>query len=364
MNSVDTIEIQNFRNHKHLHIKFKKGINVIWGENGSGKTAILEAIYTLSMGRSFRTRLHKETLKEGSDSLSIEGTFTNKKQQHKIVLNQLLNGQRKFLIDRYQHISVKELVGKNPIVILSPEEQVITKGYPADRRSYFDKILSIVSMEYLNTLLGYQRILKQRNAAIRTLKQGRTNKDTVLAWNEPLIRTGKKLWKNRIELMEVFIDEVKKAAKKYDATSVELLLHYHPEGKRENFKNRLENSLNSDLNKGWTTTGPHRDNYTFLLNSRPLREFGSQGEHKIALVLIKMAEISMINKIMGSNPVLMLDDLFAKLDFKRADKVLSLLSGRGQTIITTTDIVDFEKHGLDLKSPDNSTYYLERQCKR
>jgi len=333
---------------------------VIWGENGSGKTALLEAIYTLSMGRSFRTRLYKETLKEGCDNLSIKGLFTNKDQKQKIVLNQLLNGQRKFIIDESNHVSVKELVGKNPIVILSPEEQIITKGYPADRRSYIDKIFSIVSGEYLNTLLMYQRILKQRNTAIRNLRYGATRKEAVTAWDEPLISAGKKLWDIRIELMEVFINQIHCATKKYNSNNVDLVLIYKPEGSIETFEIRLEKALNSDLNKGWTTTGPHRDNYTFLFNTRSLREFGSQGEHKIALVLIKMAEISMINIITGSNPVLMLDDLFAKLDFKRADEVLSLLSGRGQTIITTTDIVDFKKHGLDLKSPHNSTYYLER----
>ena len=91
-----------------------------------------------------------------------------------------------------------------------------------------------------------------------------------------------------------------------------------------------------------------------------MREFGSQGEHKLALVLIKMAEITMIKTTTGNTPVLMLDDLFAKLDFKRADDVLTLMSKGGQIIITTTDIIDFEKHGLDMSSPDNSTYYLER----
>lgn len=360
MTRVDTIDIKNFRNHKHIHIDFKKGINVIWGENGSGKTAILEAIYALSMGRSFRTRLHKETLKEGSESLSIKGVFTKNEQKQEIVLNQLLNGQRKFIINNNNQVSAKELVGQNPIVILSPEEQIITKGSPVDRRSYFDKILSIVSSKYLHTLLIYQRSLKQRNTAIQDLKLGRTGRGSITAWNETLLINGKKLWDMRDKLMVAFINELRGATERYNSKNAELKLIYKPEGKAETYKIRLEKSLNSDINKGWTTTGPHRDNYTFLFNGRPLREFGSQGEHKLALVLIKMAEITMIKTTTGNTPVLMLDDLFAKLDFKRADDVLTLMSKGGQIIITTTDIVDFKKHGLDMNSSDNSTYYLER----
>ncbi len=357
---VDTIDIQNFRNHDHIHIEFKKGINVIWGENGSGKTAILEAIYTLSMGRSFRTKLHKETLKEGSEKLSIKGIFIRNEKKQEIVLNQLLDGQRKFIINNNKQISAKELVGQSPIVILSPEEQTITKGSPVDRRSYFDKTLSIVSAEYLNTLLIYQRSLKQRNTAIRDLRLGKNGKDSITAWDETLLLNGKKLWDMRSRLMVTFEKELRGATERYNSKHAELELIYEPEGKAETFEIRLEKSLNSDINKGWTTTGPHRDNYTFLFNHRSLREFGSQGEHKLALVLIKMAEITMIKKTTGYTPVLMLDDLFAKLDFKRADDVLSLMSKGGQTIITTTDIVDFEKHGLDMNSQDNSTYYLER----
>ncbi len=357
---VDTIDIQNFRNHNHIHIDFKKGINVIWGENGSGKTAILEAIYTLSMGRSFRTRLHKETLKEGSENLSIKGIFIKNEQKQEIILNQLLNGQRKFIINNNNQVSAKELVGQNPIVILSPEEQTITKGSPVDRRRYFDKTLSIVSAEYLKILLIYQRSLKQRNTAIRNLRIGKSDRSSITAWDETLLLNGKKLWDLRKELMDTFVNELRVATEKYNSKNIELELVYKPEGNTETFEIRLEKSLNSDINKGWTTTGPHRDNYIFLFNHRPLREFGSQGEHKLALVLIKMAEITMIKKKKGNAPVLMLDDLFAKLDYKRADDVLSLMSKGGQTIITTTDIVDFEKRGLNVKSQDSSTYYLER----
>jgi len=194
---VETIDIHNFRNHDNIHIDFTNRVNVIWGENGSGKTAILEAIYTLSMGRSFRTKIHRETLKDGCEKMSINGIFVDNKQKQSISLNQLSNGQRRFLIDKNKSVIAKELVGQNPIVILSPEEQKISKGPPSDRREYFDKILSIVSKKYLKTLVLYQRIIKQRNTAIRDLKQGKAGINAITAWNDPMIGSGIELWKMR-----------------------------------------------------------------------------------------------------------------------------------------------------------------------
>ncbi len=360
---VETIYIHNFRNHDNIHIDFTNRVNVIWGENGSGKTAILEAIYTLSMGRSFRTKIHREMLKDGCEKMSINGIFVDNKQKQSISLNQLSNGQRRFLIDKNKSVIAKELVGQNPIVILSPEEQKISKGPPSDRREYFDKIFSIVSKKYLKTLVLYQRIIKQRNTAIRDLKQGKAGINAIKAWNDPMIGSGIELWKMRKELITVFKNELSQSLRRYESKNIILNLLYESDETSEIFEKRLEKSLNSDIHKGWTTIGPHRDKYSFLYNKRSLREFGSQGEHKLALILIKTAEMMMINKMTGKTPILMFDDLFAKLDFQRADNVLSLLDRKGQTIITTTDIVDFEKHGLNMSSAGNSICYLERPCK-
>ncbi|MDP6726551.1 MAG: AAA family ATPase [Candidatus Marinimicrobia bacterium] len=324
MPHIETVEIQNYRNHDHVQLAFKKGINVIWGENGSGKTAALEAVYTLSMGRSFRTRNHKETLKENASKSFLRGTFNTNNAVREIKLNHLSTGQRRFFINGTSIKKTMDLIGKTPIVLLSPEEQIITKGSPGDRRDYFNKILSIISREYLKTLLIYQRLIKQRNFALRETRKSHTNHAAIIAWNEPVVSTGKKTLET---------------------------------------KNRLESSLSSDIVKGRTIAGPHRDEYCFTFNGRLLRNFGSQGEHKLALVLIKMAEINTIKTATGKTPILMLDDFFAKLDFQRADGALSLLNGEYQTIITTTDIVDIEKHGIDLKSENNTSLHMERTCK-
>ena len=363
MPHIEAIDIYNFRNHDRAQFVFKRGVNVIWGENGSGKTAVLEAVYTLSMGRSFRTHNHKETLKENTDSLSLKGLFNAGSNTKEIRLNQLSSGQRKFFVNDAVLKKTKDLIGENPIVLLSPEEQRLTKGTPGDRRNYFNKVFSTVSQEYLNMLIVYQRILKQRNSALQEVRRGRTHEKAVEVWNEQTVSVGTKLWKLKTTIIEKFIHEINKINAKYNKEGSDIVLRFVPEGDIETFEERLKKALKLDLVKGWTTVGPHRDDYRFLFNERLLKKYGSQGEHKLALVLIKMAEINIIKTNTGKNPILMLDDFFAKLDFQRADSLLSLLNGDYQTIITTTDIVDFEKHGINLNSKNNATFHLERKCK-
>lgn len=363
MPNIETVYIQNFRNHKHIQIDFKKGINVIWGENGSGKTAILEVVYTLSMGRSFRTRNHKETLKENADHQSLKGVFNSRTDTTEIKINQISSGQRRLFVNNIVLTKVKDLIGETPIVLLSPEEQLLTKGSPGDRRNYFDRIFSTISQEYLNILLAYQKLVKQRNALLQEIRREPAKLKAIEAWNEPLVSAGKKLYKIKNVIIRQFILELEIINNKYSKNDVELTIEFVPDGSAETLEKRLEKSLNLDLAKGWTTTGPHRDDYGFLFNGRMLKKYGSQGEHKLALVLIKMAEIRAIKNKTGKTPILMLDDFFDKLDFQRADEALSLLNGDYQTIITTTDIIDVKKHGINLSSTNNTIFHLKRTCK-
>jgi len=360
---IDVLNIKNFRNHSDTRLGFKKGVNVIWGENGSGKTAVLEAIYSLSMGRSFRTRNHKETLKENEETLSLTGVFFNGAGEKEIQLRQIKSGKRKFFINKRELQKTKDLIGHNPTVLLSPEEQIITNGTPTDIRAFFDKVFSTISPNYLNALIEYQKTLKQRNTAIRNVLKKRAGKKDIEAWNDPVVNSGKKVWKEKKELLSLYCKHLLKLVDKYRDKSVNINIDYEEEGPTDTFEERLKKTLNSDLTRGYTTTGPHRDNYHIFYNEKLLKKYGSQGEHKIALVLMKMAESNTIKHQTGKTPILLLDDVFAKLDFQRADDMLFLLKNGYQTIITTTDIVRIEDHGIDLSSPDNTSFYLERACK-
>lgn len=363
MSCIEKITLQNFRNHTSSTLTFEKSINVILGENGSGKTAILEAVYSLSTGKSFRTRNYLETLNEKQENMLLSGVFSENGNQKTIKLMQTKNGKRKIFINDIELVKRKDLIGEFPIVLLSPEEQSLTKGPETERRKYFDMLFSVLSHNYLNSLLQYQRVLKQRNYAIQNALRNKGSKNEIEAWNKPLVLHGVKLWKTKKEFFAKFSSNLSDVLKKYDENNLFLRVVYIQECDEDLFENRLEKSLNSDLKKGRTLTGPQADKYNFYFNDRMLRNYGSQGEHKLALVLLKMAEIKTITDETQKTPILLLDDLFAKLDLRRTDDVMLLLNGKQQTLITTTDLIDLQKHNNKHSFLSNRTILLEKKCK-
>ncbi|MEE8335449.1 MAG: DNA replication and repair protein RecF [Candidatus Neomarinimicrobiota bacterium] len=352
--SIKKIDMISFRNHNHIELEFGSGINVIWGENGSGKTSILEAIYLLAIGRSFRTRRLLEIISDEKEQMAVTGSFYDGTREQTITFNQTRTGQRKIKINGTPAAGIREIIGKNPVVLLSPEEQNITKGSPGDRRTYFDKLFSMISRQYLNILSDYTRILKQRNALLRQEQKVPAGIEFTV-WNEELSRLGVQLWEKRAEIMSSFQAELGHVSKKY--TSLEIKIETMVSSKmldQRTFMSELKKRENRDKILGWTSIGPHRDEMSFLFNQRPLREFGSQGEHKIALVFIKLAELQLIQKEKKQTPTLLLDDLFAKLDIKRSEAIFDLLSGKAQTLITNTDLLNIEKRGIRLTENDKT----------
>jgi len=337
---------------------FGLGVNVIWGENGSGKTAVLEAIYLLSIGKSFRTSKIHETINYDHETFWVEGAFSSSEKKEKISFSQAKDRRRKLKINN-NDAGLKDLVGKNPAVLLSPEEQTITKGSPGERRRYFDKIFSTVSKDYFKNLSHYTKTLKQRNALLKNIHR----ESSFDIWDEALVEHGTKIWDEKESLNKKFKQCLETVCKMYnqEAINVELETGRSNPGKQQ-FLKELQSALPKDKIICRTSVGPHRDITNFLFNGKSLREFGSQGEHKISLILLKLAEYVFIKEETGKPPTLLLDDLFAKLDFERSDAVFKLLEKNTQTIITNTDLVDIKNHGIDLDDPNNRSFHLKRQC--
>ena len=353
---IHSIQMVSFRNHEKLEMEFSAGINVIWGENGSGKTAVLEAIHLLSVGKSFRTNRTSEIIKHENDIFRVEGVFLSKTKKNSLLFSQGKNRSRKIKING-SDVGLKDLIGKNPVIILSPEEQSITKGNPGNRRNYFDKLYSTTSGSYFENLSGYFRTLKHRNALLKE-KRNRLCFDP---WDETLAEFGTKVWNERKEKNKDFIDCLSTVSASYGDGSIMISLKTEDRGFNKNqMLTMLKGSHQKDLITKQTSVGPHRDKINFLFNDKKLRTFGSQGEHKIALVIIKLAEYAFIKEKTGAAPTLLLDDLFAKLDLKRSDAVFELLKKKTQTIITNTDLFNLKNHGIDLGATENQSFHLER----
>jgi len=337
---------------------------VIWGENGSGKTSLLEAIYILSIGKSFKTHKQSTIIKKGCLDYLIRGDFFSNGVENKVGIQANLNSKKIIKINGKIATKRKDLIGKNNVVILSPEDQVITKGGPRERRLFFDRLFSIVNKDYLNTLQGFNRALKQRNALLNNKRV--FGEEYYLPWEEKLSNYAIKLWELRRKCLCKYLECLNNVTYKYQKNLTLGLSYDRKDHIKKDYKNLLKRTREKDSLSGRTSNGPHRDDIHILWEKDNIRECGSQGEHKIALVLLKLAEIRLIKIETGEHPIVLLDDVFAKLDLKRSKKLVSYLSSINmdnknpvQTIITTTDILDIEKSGLTLYESGIKTHKLD-----
>ncbi len=357
---IKEIGLVSFRNHDTINMKFCPNINVIWGRNGSGKTAILEAIHSLSIGRSFRTSRKKELLKDDKDFFSITGKFHTNDKIQEIQFNQTKDGTRRILIDGNKLESIRELVGLNPVVLLSPEEQIITKGAPQDQRNYFNKLFSVVSNEYFTILSDYNRILKQRNKLLDDFNVINEAGTEIKIWNERISGIGQKLWEKRTENFKKYNLELKNTVKDFKNGNFTFTCERvtkTPDNEKE-YLEILNSRQSKDIYLGRTTFGPHIDNFNFNFNDKNIKQYGSQGEHKLALLLIKLAEVRLIRRATDKIPIILLDDLFAKLDDSRSKQAMTMIDNDLQTIITTTDLKIVEDRGIKIDNSNNCSFYL------
>ena len=352
---IQKIEMINFRNHQKKVVTFSPGINLLWGENGSGKTSILEAVYILSSGKSFKTNRLTETINNKKKETIINGVFGGKTT----TFYQPAGGQKKIKINNVIK-KTKDLIGKNPTVLVSPEEEKITKGPHTERRKYFNRLFSTVSQTYLTNLIKYTNAVKNRNHLLKQNKQP----FEVKVWDAPVAKYGSLLWLEKKHLQHSFNREVFLVCEKYNNNiNIDISTTTPKNPTEKDLFEKLNLNIQKDRLLRRTLVGPHTDQYTIVFKNKPLREYGSQGEHKLSFVLLKVAEHGFIKKEANKNPTLLLDDLFAKLDNDRGNAIFDLIRKSGQTIITNTDLVGVEAHGINTNNPNNKTIHLLRNWK-
>ena len=337
---------------------------MIWGENGSGKTSLLEAIYILSLGKSFKTHKHSSIIKKGHTRYILKGDFSYGEITNSIAIQMNTNSKKTIKVNGKTIKNRKEIIGKNNVVVLSPEDQVITKGGPKERRLFFDRLFSIIDIDYLNTLQEFNRALKQRNALIFNSNQ--IKEESFLPWEEKLSISAVKLWETRKKCFSDYLKSLKDVVSEYQKDLILSVLYMGKTYTKKEFEKKLKQTRERDCLLRSTSHGPHRDNIKILWSGKDIREYGSQGEHKISLILLKLAEIHLIKQKTGKNPTILLDDVFAKLDLNRSKKLVSYLNSIKteenepiQTIITTTDVFNVEQSGLIMNKKNVETHKLE-----
>jgi DNA replication and repair protein RecF len=362
---LESLRLHNFKNYKSSSLSFSPGLNFIYGENGNGKTNLLESISMLCYTKSFLQNSENECLKYGERSFEISGQFKNASDSlNKIKLTYKNETNEKEIFYNNEKVTAKnEFIGKFPLVVLSPKDTKLTTGSPQERRRNFDLLISQVSRVYLKDLRSLNRVLKQKNSLLKNnLVNKRYSKtelrDMIALWNDEIVEYGVKILIRRLDFIEGFKDYLLESFNKIVGSSYVPLISYESDllepglseaqdvdSIRGNFKELLGKKMDLEMSRGISVVGPQRDNYVFRMEKDgelfDVRIFASQGEHKTFIVALKLSEFEYINdnleNLNTGKPILLLDDVFSELDKKRIKKISGILKDFNQVFLTTTD---------------------------
>ncbi len=359
------VQLEHFRNHTESSLEFTPGANLVIGGNAQGKTSILEALSYVCLTKSFLQQSDASVPKFGSDLFSVDAFIESDRNisSHARVVYGPASG-KKYFLNRNEVKRSSEVIGMFPIVVLSPGDFALTTGAPAERRKFTDMVLSQISRSYLEELVEYRRALKQRNKILLDGKIGSVfDKEMLSAWTDALVSHGTRIMMKRDEFIRYFQETFESAYRTLVESGEVPTLVYTPSFSwtgsiSETFHGELDKLSKMERTRGATLVGPHRDDISFILNNRSLREFASQGQHKTFLVALKVAEFHYMKKMINETPVMLLDDVMTELDYARATRTISVISGLGQTFITATDMLSFDEKFLDMH---NTKFHFVRE---
>lgn len=336
---ISNLKLNNFRNYETLSLDFSKKQNIIIGENGAGKTNIVEAIYVLAITKSFRGSLDKILIKNGKKEMSIEGKVKDKvRHTYKIALSE--NGKI-VKIDENKIAKLSNYISKINVVLFTPEDTNVIKDSPSTRRNMINIEITQMENGYLHLLNEYNRILKQRNAFLKLMYVNKlASPDYLWILTEQMITIGLKISKYReqfIASINKYYDDINYSITKQRGLKVSYVSSYKNKTEKE-LMAKYKSYLEKDIVIGKTNIGIHHDDFLFSLKGHNLKDYGSEGEQKNAIVCFKLAEIELFIKDKGIYPILILDDLFSELDGKKINNILKKLNKNLQIFITTTDL--------------------------
>lgn len=347
---VKSLVLENFRNHIDTKILFSDHFNIIYGDNGQGKTNILEAIYLCASGRSHRTSKDAELIGFGSNFYNINTFVHNGGLDKDIRINYLLDQKKQIKINEIPLKKMGSLMGNLYAVFFSPEDLLIVKQGPMERRRFVDITLSQIKPSYFYNLQLLAKILKQRNMLLKSINFNTGLIDTLDVWNIKLAEVAAAIIIARQDFANILSELAQKQHKFLTEQKEEISFDYNcsfqignANKKSEIFDlylKQLEKSISKDISLRYTTIGPHRDDYDILINYKSLKSYGSQGQQRSAVLSLKIAEIELINSETGEMPVLLLDDVMSELDENRQTYLMNSIKDV-QTFITCTNDAHF-----------------------
>lgn len=344
---IKSLELANFRNYEELNISFDKGTNILYGDNAQGKTNILEAIYVSATTKSHKGSKDKEIINFDKEEAHIRTYLEKENVETRVDMHLRKNKSKGIAIDGQKIKKAADLMGLLNVVFFSPEDLSIIKDGPAERRRFSDMELCQLDSFYLYNLNHYNKIIGQRNKLLKDMYFQPELKETLNIWDSQLVSFGSKIIERREQFVKQLGDIIFDIHKKLSGGKEELVIAYEPDVSIEDFEKQMKYNQDKDIRLKQTTTGPHRDDFSFVVNGVDIRKYGSQGQQRTAALSLKLSEIELVKKISKDTPVLLLDDVLSELDSNRQNYLLNSI-GNIQTIITCTGLDEFINNRFEI----------------
>lgn len=345
---ITQIKLKNYRNYEDCQVTLSDRLNLIIGDNGQGKTNLLESVYVCGFGKSFRTSKDTEWMKIGTQSTAIHMEYEKHGQKGTIEIRQLNDRKKEVKVNGMPLSKMSELIGHLNLVLFSPEDLKLVKESPGERRRFIDRELSHISPAYCHLLMSYHRTLDQRNSTLKQMQfRKKLDPELLSIWDEKLAEIGTQIILRRKVFIEQLAETSAKIHNQITDGAENLVVKYISTLTSKNasdydtiykeFLMTLTKNHSKDMERGYTTVGPHRDDLGLSINEKDIRAFGSQGQQRTAALSLKLSEIEIIFNELGEYPILLLDDVMSELDGHRQNFLIKTFD-KVQTIVTTTEM--------------------------
>ncbi len=334
---LQKLSLLNFKNYEEAELSFSEDVNAFVGGNGEGKTNILDAVHYLSMCKSYFNPIDSQNVKHETDFFLVQGAFMLNGKEENIYCGLKRNQRKVFKHNQKEYERLADHIGLLPVVMISPTDtSLITEG-SEERRKFIDSIISQFDRYYLDDLIQYNKIVSHRNALLKQFAQARKfDEASIEIWDDQLIPLAEKIYDKRLDFIRKFLPIFREYYQFISLGREEVAVHYESHLHKGNFREVLKAALEKDRIMQYTTVGIHKDELVFAIQDHSVKRLASQGQQKSFLIALKLAQFDFIKEIKKMKPILLLDDIFDKLDDKRVKRLMELVSkdNFGQIFIT------------------------------
>ena len=337
---LKSITLTNYKSFSAKTVDFDPKINCFIGPNGIGKSNVLDAIYHLSFGKSYFNPISSQNIKHGEDFFAIKGSYKNESKEEVVIINFKKNDKKVIKRNNKKYEKFSDHIGFIPLVIISPSDRNLIAEGSDIRRKFIDSVISQSDKKYLENLINYNKILTQRNSLLKLIfKNKNFDKQTIQVYDSQLESIGEKIHMKRKMFLNDFIPVFKDKYKSISNNNEDVDIRYKTDLEFDKLSVLLQENIEKDMFLQYTSKGIHKDDLVFNINDYSVKKFGSQGQQKSLLIALKLSQFDFLKSQNKNNPILLLDDIFDKLDKNRVKQIINLVSANdfGQIFISDTD---------------------------